>query len=224
MRVPLSCLSACWSQRRVRCLLFVGLVGLALARSVGACPDAAPPPPSSDFWLQAKAVLDPIQSLFTIAAIVATGGWAYYHYFRGRTYRPRLKPSIEGRICLGSGSPFVVVRARVENVGLSRVTLRSTGSGVRISVLGEGGSFDRGSEPWVKEVFSKHGWVEPGEAIEEEAVYSLVRAARAVKLELRLVSESHFEWSAARILIPNESAAVETGDPPEDGHDKEAKA
>jgi hypothetical protein len=39
-----------------------------------------------------QTIVDVLQKLFTIAAIVVGGIWAYFNFFKGRTYRMRLEP------------------------------------------------------------------------------------------------------------------------------------
>src|SRR5262245_7455367 len=46
-------------------------------------------------------VLEDAERAFTILGIVVAGIWAYYNYFRGRTYRPRLEPEITATLLKG---------------------------------------------------------------------------------------------------------------------------
>ena len=73
-----------------------------------------------------------IEKLFTILAIVIGGLWAYYNYFRGRIYRPRLEPQVIGRIFENDRYFHIKVSSMLKNVGLSKVDINHDASGIRI--------------------------------------------------------------------------------------------
>ena len=51
--------------------------------------------------------LDAMDKIVRIAAVVIGGIWTYLKFIRGRIYRPRLKPSVSGRIVIVSGQPYL---------------------------------------------------------------------------------------------------------------------
>jgi hypothetical protein len=156
------------------------------------------------------------ESITKILAILMAGAWAYYHYFRGRTYRPRLEPTVTGVVANDGSSDYLIVTLQVKNVGLSRVGIIQKGSGLRISTCTaplqplsdvawkSGGVFS---------VFLDHGWIEPGEPIQEKYLFALPQNHLAVHLQFRLLG-SKFVWNAHDILLS--SKMVPPAPPTED--------
>jgi hypothetical protein len=115
-----------------------------------------------------------------IAAVVIGGVWAYLKFIRGRVYRPRLEPSVSGRIAHVDGHPHLVVSLSMENVGSSKVDIDQKGTGLRL--------FSPELTPiatpptqvgWMRlgtfSVFEKHGWIESGECIRDELLIGWIR-------------------------------------------------
>jgi hypothetical protein len=104
------------------------------------------------------------EKVVRIAAIVIGGFWTYLKFIRGRIYRPRLKPSISGRIVRGSGQPYLVVSLAVENVGSSKVEISQKGTGLRLfSPELTPAATPPSQIGWMHfgafSVFEKHGWI-----------------------------------------------------------------
>ncbi len=150
-----------------------------------------------------KDVVEILEKLFTIAAIIVGGAWTYYHFFRGRTFTKRLEPGVTAEYFDRNGSAFVRMTLRVKNVGLSSVRITQKGTGVMVSLETRAPKTQpitwetHGAFP----VFESHGWIEPGESIEEAQLISLPQDATiAVRCELRIVSEG-LEWNAMTIAV-----------------------
>lgn len=144
------------------------------------------------------------EKVVRIAAIVIGGVWTYLKFIRGRIYRPRLKPSVSGRIVIVSGQPYLIVSIGVENVGSSKVEISQKGTGLRLfspeltpaaTPPSQVGWMHLGTFP----VFEKHGWIETGECIQDELLISLQQVASAFKLEFRLVAK-RIEWQSRAIV------------------------
>ena len=150
-------------------------------------------------------VLTAVESALTSLGILAGGLWAYYTYFRGRTFRSRLEPAVGGRVSVSGDLLFLVATVELKNVGLGKVPIQQRGTALRVY-----GGHARGGEgetvciEWERldtlSVFEKHAWVEPGETIRDTAAL----AARspdlaAFKLEFRIVSEK-LEWMTTAIV------------------------
>jgi hypothetical protein len=59
-------------------------------------------PPPSAF----STVLSNIKTIVETAAVIVGGTWAYYKFFGGRTFRPRLELAISGRASEAKALPM----------------------------------------------------------------------------------------------------------------------
>ena len=57
-----------------------------------------------------------IETFLKILAIIFGAAWAYYHYFRGRTYRPRLELSVKGSLFSHEGVDYTIATVKLHNV------------------------------------------------------------------------------------------------------------
>jgi hypothetical protein len=161
-------------------------------------------PPPSAF----STVLSNIKTIVETAAVIVGGIWAYYKFFRGRTFRPRLELAISGRASEAKGHTNVLIAVQLKNVGLSKVAISQEGSAIR--VFASDPTKTDGVAEWQRAitvgVFEKHGWIEPGETITDQALISVAGIGHmAVKLELRLVG-NHIEWNALSIVEPQKDS------------------
>ena len=167
--------------------------------------------------------LDVLDKVVKILAVIIGSAWAYLNYRRGRTFTHRLEPEVSGKIFRYRDAWLLSGVAKVKNVGLSKVSIEQRGTAVIIDdiVL----KTSQGEPPkleteeisnGVLEVFKAHGWIEPGEPIEESFLFALpFQSDRvAVRLGLRIVSED-IEWNADSIAeLPQPSQEdAELGQP-----------
>ncbi|MGA8687479.1 MAG: hypothetical protein WB623_23975 [Candidatus Sulfotelmatobacter sp.] len=161
-----------------------------------------------------KITLDVIDKVVKIIAVILGGIWTYLNYVRGRTFKRRLEPKILGKISRGVRVDTWMVSgiAQAKNVGLSKVDIEASGTAIVIDDMILGTS-KKGVPKMVEVdilggvlgVFERHGWIEPGETIEESFAAPLpVRNDRAaVRLRLRIVSRhrifKNIEWNADAI-------------------------
>ena len=142
-----------------------------------------------------------VESVAKIAALLLGGAWAYYHYFRGRTYTSRLELGVAGEMFRHHDCDYVVATVRIRNVGLSKIPLDQEGTGLRVSSC-EIPAESYGGVEWIVgrvfETFVHHAWIEPGEPIQERII-TKVPAGLAVRLELRVVSGNQ-EWNTQEII------------------------
>lgn len=139
-------------------------------------------------------ILDDLEKIFTILAIIIGGLWAYFNYFKGRVYRTRIEPKVSGKVFYKDDSAYLIVSAQLKNVGLSKVNLQKKGSGFRVFKY-LGGSQPPGART-VKyhrlgtfSVFNDHRWIESGETIKEEQLIRLPKSDDfAFLLEMRIVA------------------------------------
>lgn len=153
------------------------------------------------------ATLDVVDKVVKVLAVLIAGGWTYVNYIRGRTFKRRLEPSISGKVIRNMGVSFLSGSVQVKNVGLSKVRIEQKGTAVEVlaQVLGTDSELHppklNTKDIRVVEIFEKHGWVEPGEQIQESffMVMPEGRDTIAILLKLRIVSEQ-VEWNADSLV------------------------
>src|SRR5450759_3744275 len=151
---------------------------------------------------------DVIDKVVKILAVIIGAAWAYLNYLRGRTFKHRLEPEISGKIFQFRDSWLISGIASVKNLGLSEVTIEQHGTAVIIDDLilqtSQGHSLKIETAEiagGVLKIFEPHGWIEPGEPIEESFLFALPPQTDrvAVRLGLRIVS-ADIEWNADSIV------------------------
>ncbi len=148
---------------------------------------------------QLSAVLDVIDKVIKILAVLIGGGWAYLNYRRGRTFKRRLEPSISGKTIRRDRKLFLSGLAQLKNVGLSKVVIEQEGTAIEViglRPLGASGDTIMRDELAVLPVFESHGWIEPGEPIQESFFLPVPSGddLAAIQLRLRIVSKG-IEWN-----------------------------
>lgn len=171
--------------------------------------------PDTSLSSSAKDILAAAQSLVTIAAILFGGVWAYFKYLRGRTYRPRLEPSVNGIIVRSDVANLAIISLSVKNVGLSRVLLDKPKSTLEVSGFSNADyrqEFHRALTRTlgVVNVLETHEWVEPGECIREDHLFALpTDNSQIIVVNFRLIQRSsavrtsNVEWNAVGVLNEN---------------------
>lgn len=154
-----------------------------------------------------SAALGNIKTIVETVAVIVGGFWAYYKFFRGRTFEARLELAISGRASEAKGVTNVLISVQMKNVGLSKVGISQEGSAIRVFTTDPAKA--EGVAEWQRAitvgVFEKHGWIEPGETITDQALISVAGIGhKAIKLELRLVG-NHMEWNALSIIEPEKN-------------------
>jgi hypothetical protein len=163
-------------------------------------------------WSKTKDFFDVLQNVVTIIAIAAGGVWGYFNFFKGRTYRPRLEPKVSGKLISQKGVHYLIVTAQLKNVGLSEVKIDQEGSGLRVFAYDvvEHTSKARSvqqSRLITLPIFKDHGWIEPGELIEDQRLVVIPDIEYvALQMSLRLVSNK-IAWNSAAIIDPLPLAA-----------------
>jgi hypothetical protein len=173
----------------------------------------------------AKTVADIVGTLITAVAVIVGAVWAYYRFFKDRTYRPRLEVSMGGEWLIVDGERLLLARVQVKNIGSSVVELLQKGTGLRVSAMAADTSESDAPRPveWVPgrvyRVFQEHAWIEPGETVSDDVLLRLaVPAGQPVLFETRLV----WKWSGgkhnivvfARQVVPDdqETSDMEPGE------------
>ncbi|MBZ5667740.1 MAG: hypothetical protein LAO30_24495 [Acidobacteriia bacterium] len=153
-------------------------------------------------------VLDVVDKITKILAVVIGGAWAYVNYVRGRTYKKKLEVDISGEWFESAGASFLSGSARLKNVGLSKFSIQQKGTAVLVYGLRPSTSAEPITDVIanlisVRSVFEDHGWIEPGETIVESFLVQVSERTGqvAIKLSLRVVA-AHIEWNANTIVKP----------------------
>ena len=157
------------------------------------------------------------QKILTIIGIIVGAIWTYFHYFRGRTYRPRLETSITGELLKENKNLLLVAKIRIKNVGLSKIDIKQNGSGMRVSALEKKSSVKKiqkyeGVGLKTISIFNSHSWIEPGETIDD--VYTLILPDNdyfGLKLDVRLITKK-IAWRFSSVVHFSEKTELEEGE------------
>jgi hypothetical protein len=150
-------------------------------------------------------VLDIIDKATKIIALFIGACWAYLNYRRGRTFKRRLEPTVTGKTIRSKGVLLLSGVAQVKNVGLSKVTIEQRGTAIEVLAVvshSKGQELTLGTKDVdVLSVFEAHGWIEPGEVVEESFLVPVPEHPEMVafRLRLRIVSE-HIEWNCDSVV------------------------
>jgi hypothetical protein len=139
-----------------------------------------------------------VESALKSLGILAAGAWAYFHYFRGRTYRPRLELKADAELLHRGSDRYVLVNLAIANRGLSKVPIEQVGTGLRIRAHRQKIESFETDKLETTSIFTAHEWIEPGEFIEEERLVRIPSGDwLAIRLEFRLVSRGK-SWEITR--------------------------
>jgi hypothetical protein len=159
-----------------------------------------------------KDIVDVTQKLFTILGVLVGGAWAYFKFFKNRTYRPRLDIDLTGLVLQEGVDHLVLVTMSIRNVGLTNVPIRQEGTGLMVSVNhqlpAERSAFEEVSwnedDAVVLEILSRHAWIEPNETISEDVMVALPNEGEiGLRLVCRIVPNNKrrsVEWNAMRVI------------------------
>jgi hypothetical protein len=200
--------------------LAVALTLCACNFGAGSVAAASLPPQQSDaseprpYSKSVSVVLEDVEHLLSSLGIIAAGIWAYYNYFRGRTYRPRLEPEISTSMMGDRDCCYLMIRVTVKNVGLSRVDIKQAGTVLTVFAGTVPAPLTGPRElEWLEvrfvTVLSKHAWIEPGEEIEDEHFLALPAIPfPAYRLDLRITSPVGQTWNAGTVATRKADSAL----------------
>jgi hypothetical protein len=159
-----------------------------------------------------SSILDIVDKVTKVLALVIGGAWAYLNYRRGRTFKKRLELKVTGKTAQEGKILFLSGTAQIKNVGLSKFPIEQRGTAILIFDLTPAASVTQPADfiekrAGVRSVFKEHGWIEPGETIEESFLLQLPENEErvAMKLDLRVVA-AHIEWNANCIVEQDKPA------------------
>ncbi len=141
------------------------------------------------------ASVEVVSASVTVLAALAAGVWAYFKFLKGRTYRPRLEVMLQGQWLRADERALLVISASVKNIGLSKVSLRQYGTGLKVRRLTDTQPVPPDVMSWEEvtstptyEILRDHEWFEPGETVRDELLIDLdVKHPVVILVESRLV-------------------------------------
>jgi hypothetical protein len=148
--------------------------------------------PYATFWL------DVADKGIKALAVMVGAAWTHINFLRSRTFKRKVESSVSGKMFVKEGRYYVLVSCRLHNVGQSKYPIKQKGTYLEAMTLDPGGRRRlKGAE-----IFEDHGWIEPGEQIEEPLVLAIPdpKTYVALRLNMRVVSKT-VEWNASCILI-----------------------
>jgi hypothetical protein len=154
-----------------------------------------------------KDVTAGVQSLAAAIAFLVGGVWAYYKFFRSRTFRPRLEGEISSEFIRREGALLANITLTLRNVGLTRLDIHQKGSGLRVLAYdGADPEYLFEDVPWERvqtlAVLQHHEWIEPSERVSDRLLLYLGQGdAVAYKFDLRLVAGTKGSAAPAHRII-----------------------
>jgi hypothetical protein len=164
-------------------------------------------------WI--STLLKDLLTLVQLTALIAAGLWAYMKFVKGRMFYPRLEVSVSGSAVLREGRTTLMAALKIKNVGLSRVDIRQEGTALRVHSANEVMPTAIVNPNWSRlgtfSVFERHGWVEPGETIDENRLLIVPGANdRDYLLELN-IGAGKLVWTATSIVAASNLPSVTQG-------------
>lgn len=147
--------------------------------------------------------LDRTEAVMKIVAYVVGATWVYFNYFKGRTYKSRLEIRIDGELLPVPTARLAKLATHVKNVGLAKVELLESGSGVRVE------GYDLGSNAWTHvgtyEIYDDdEQWIEPAETLEGQLLVPLgTNNFLAYRAQL-IVNCGNMTWESSTIFSTKE--------------------
>lgn len=140
------------------------------------------------------------KDLLTILGIVVGGLWAYFKFFKGRTFKPRLELKVSGKIITFGNVQSLAVLMEIKNIGLSQVYLDRDLIRLDFETTEQLTNPPQARQAAWRNLqsfptFPDHGWVESEETICDSLLIELPNI-QPVTYKLKLVVRS--QWPAIR--------------------------
>jgi hypothetical protein len=155
----------------------------------------------------ASGLIKDVNAVVQTTAILVGGIWAYLKFVKGRTFRPRLEPTVSAKTSTRGDYIDIIVSGALKNVGGSRVDIKQQGTGLRVLTAKPETPNTIMSSDWQHqgsfEIFDNHDWIEPGETICDQRLIAIRNDNwTAIKLEVQVQSEK-VVWHAMAIVEIN---------------------
>ncbi len=120
------------------------------------------------------------EKITTILVLSLGGIGAYYKFFKGRIFRPRLQLAVGGRVIRNGEVTCLLVITQLKNVGASSIEFSKAGTSIKVYYYGA--EFYEPSphlavwQPLKRfRIFEDHEWIESGETIKDVLLIPLSR-------------------------------------------------
>jgi hypothetical protein len=139
-------------------------------------------------------VLDAVQTIVQIAAVVVAGIWAYYKFVRGRTFARRAELEVAASLLETDGASAVRIQPTLRNTGAAKIPLRAKVVYVyAVSREGWRARVDWGDRIASAALFANHAWLEAQETIVDDVIVPLdvarTEGALAFRVECRVYEQ-----------------------------------
>lgn len=137
----------------------------------------------ADTLSSVKDVSDIASNAATVVALALGGVWTFYHFFKGRVFKPRLTLKGTAHAVRTHAGDHVVCGISVANTGLAMV--QKADADVTVYTLsGTGGELCRvGGD----RILRSHEWIEAGTVLNEQTVIWCPRQTPVVLADFRIV-------------------------------------
>jgi hypothetical protein len=153
-------------------------------------------------WI--SSALKDTDTAIRIVAVIVAAVWAYMKFVKGRVFRSRLEAHVSGDMVVRDDNATLAISIKCKNVGLSRVDIRSKGSGLRVSAAEMVVPKTMISAEWrhlgTFPILEHHEWIEPGETVGEDRLAVLPKEiSGSILLEAHIASAGTV-WIATCIV------------------------
>jgi hypothetical protein len=136
--------------------------------------------PTTDRLKTAESMANIADALAKVLALIGAGLFTYWKFLRGRTFYPRLEPSIAAETDVKGKLILLMVTCKLRNVGLAKIDIDRRHTAIRLFLWKAPSSQGKIKEvQWNKEsdrtvdAFARHAWIEGGETIEDSHLFFL---------------------------------------------------
>ena len=110
-----------------------------------------------------SSVLDIVDKVTKVVALLIGGAWAYLNYVRGRTFKKRLELKISAKEVRSNAGLLLSGAAQIKNVGLSKFPIEQKGTAILFFDLRPSTPTDQPtSRPNRMSVFERYSRTMPG--------------------------------------------------------------
>lgn len=147
-----------------------------------------------------------IRDVVTAVALIIGGGFAYFKFLKGRTFRERLRITVDGKLEAASNLLLVNASVEAENISLREFRIARQGTIIRLFAHRFSQAPSQAREAsWelvgAWRVFEDRDVLEPGESLQEPKLLESPEGGfAALLIELTVYSVSGRYWKTATVV------------------------
>jgi hypothetical protein len=152
-----------------------------------------------------------VRDAVTAVALIIGGGFAYFKFIRGRTFRPRLNLVVTSKVRREQGVLHVLMDCGARNIGARELRITAEGTAVRLLASSVVSTQDMEQSPQS----SQSGWdligvwqpveaktLEPEEPLEDSVLVAIPDGGQAaLRVEFSVSIPSGESWQASDIVF-----------------------